>query len=146
MEIPKQWFIDHGFLSEDMTFQCLQCGKIFKANVPLVDHGTTYGQYFMCWCRAWTYHCNGYAIELHSGEQGFTLDELQEMREAIIKANNKKELRHADFAPVKHGHWIYDHWCEFKCSECGAYSNSKPYKGKENYCPNCGCKMDGEAK
>lgn len=44
----------------------------------------------------------------------------------------------------KHGQWVYDHWCEFKCSECGEYSNSKPYKGKEKYCPNCGAKMDGD--
>ena len=49
-----------------------------------------------------------------------------------------------DVAPVRHGKWIYDNWCEFKCSECGEYSNSKPYKGKENFCPNCGAKMDGK--
>ena len=49
----------------------------------------------------------------------------------------------ADVAPVRHGRWIYDHWCEFKCSVCGEFSNSKPYRGKENYCPNCGAKMDG---
>ena len=39
------------------------------------------------------------------------------------------------------GEWVYDHWCEFKCSVCGEFSNSKPYKGKENYCSNCGAKM-----
>ena len=42
------------------------------------------------------------------------------------------------------GEWVYDHWCEFKCSVCGEFSNSKPYKGKENYCPNCGANMDGD--
>ena len=52
----------------------------------------------------------------------------------------------ADVAPVRHGRWIYDHWCEFKCSVCGEFSNSKPYRGKENYCPNCGAKMDGGDK
>lgn len=36
--------------------------------------------------------------------------------------------------------WVYDHWCEFKCSNCGAYSISTP-KGKEPYCYNCGAKM-----
>lgn len=50
----------------------------------------------------------------------------------------------ANVAPVLHGHWVYDHWCEFKCSECGEPSNSKPYKGKENFCPNCGAKMGGD--
>ena len=42
--------------------------------------------------------------------------------------------------PVRHGHWVYDHWCEFKCSECGEPSNSKPYTGKEIFCPHCGAK------
>ena len=54
------------------------------------------------------------------------------------------EMPAIDVAPARHGKWIYDHWCEFKCSECGEYSNSKPYKGKENFCPNCGAKMDGD--
>lgn len=49
----------------------------------------------------------------------------------------------SDVEPVRHGYWVYDHWCEFKCSDCGEPSNSKPYKGKENFCPNCGAKMDG---
>ena len=39
------------------------------------------------------------------------------------------------------GEWVYNHWCEFKCSVCGGFSSSKPYKGKENYCSNCGAKM-----
>lgn len=39
------------------------------------------------------------------------------------------------------GEWVYDHWCEFKCSICGEFSNSNPYKGTENYCSNCGAKM-----
>lgn len=47
------------------------------------------------------------------------------------------------YEPVIHGEWIYDHWCEFKCSNCGHWSNSQPYKGREKYCPNCGAKMKG---
>ena len=39
------------------------------------------------------------------------------------------------------GEWVYDHWCEFRCSMCGEFSISKPCKGKENYCSNCGAKM-----
>lgn len=41
------------------------------------------------------------------------------------------------------GKWEYDHWCEFKCSNCGAWSRSEPYRGRENYCPNCGADMRG---
>ena len=51
-------------------------------------------------------------------------------------------LPRADVVEVVHGQWVYDHWCEFKCSNCGHWSDSKPYKGKENYCPNCGAKME----
>ena len=42
---------------------------------------------------------------------------------------------------VKEAEWVYDHWCEFKCSNCGNWSDSKPYKGKEKYCPECGKRM-----
>lgn len=48
----------------------------------------------------------------------------------------------ADVVAVRHGEWVYDHWCEFSCSECGHFSKTEP-RGKENYCPNCGAKMDG---
>lgn len=53
-------------------------------------------------------------------------------------------LPRVDAREMVRGQWIYDHWCEFKCSVCGEFSKSKPYKGKENYCPNCGAKMDLE--
>lgn len=54
----------------------------------------------------------------------------------------KKFKNKDDMQKVKHGKWVYDHWCEFKCSKCGHLSNSSPYKGQENFCPNCGAKMD----
>ena len=50
----------------------------------------------------------------------------------------------ADVAPVVHGHWIRqdESFTRFKCSnpECGIENCS----GFENYCPNCGAKMDRE--
>lgn len=46
-----------------------------------------------------------------------------------------------DVELVRHGWWVYDHWCEFKCSCCGHFSSTNP-RGKEKYCPNCGAKMD----
>ena len=48
-----------------------------------------------------------------------------------------------DVELVRHGWWVYDHWCEFKCSCCGHFSSTNP-RGMEKYCPNCGAKM-GEA-
>ena len=51
----------------------------------------------------------------------------------------------ADVEELKHGEWVYDHWCEFKCSICGHWSQTEP-RARENYCPNCGAKMDGGKK
>ena len=49
-----------------------------------------------------------------------------------------------DVAPVVRGHWTRqdESFTRFKCSnpECGIENCS----GFENYCPNCGAKMDGE--
>ena len=50
----------------------------------------------------------------------------------------------ADVREVKRGKWIYDSWCKFRCSECRALSKSEP-AGRENFCPNCGADMRGEA-
>ena len=53
----------------------------------------------------------------------------------------------ADVAPVRHGRWLnckpYNpEFNGYECSECGAkYQGFSP----DNYCPNCGAKMDGEA-
>ena len=75
------------------------------------------------------------------------LVELLEDNEFIIRACGCEYEEAADLL-IAHGvtvqecgEWVYDHWCEFKCSVCGEFSNSKPYKGKENYCSNCGAKM-----
>lgn len=61
-----------------------------------------------------------------------------------LKYIDALEAKLAESESVCHGYWVYDHWCEFKCSECGEPSNSKPYKGKENFCPKCGARMDGK--
>lgn len=57
-----------------------------------------------------------------------------------------KEFPAADIQPVKHGRWIWDNSPEFgnpygsyKCSECNERQSFK-----ENYCPNCGAKMDDD--
>ncbi len=47
----------------------------------------------------------------------------------------------ADVAPVVHGRWVGSAY-DFCCSACGVYQNF--YTGRQNYCPNCGARMDGE--
>ena len=59
--------------------------------------------------------------------------------EAIIEY--AENLPIADVEEVKHGKWVYHHWCEFRCSICGHWSKTEP-RGEENFCPNCGAKMD----
>lgn len=48
----------------------------------------------------------------------------------------------ADAEPVRHARWIAqdDTFTRFMCSDCKA----KNYDGSDNYCPNCGAKMDGD--
>lgn len=47
----------------------------------------------------------------------------------------------ADVAPVRHGRYITNDMGDSSCSECG----ERYLDVTQNYCPNCGAKMDGEA-
>ena len=57
------------------------------------------------------------------------------------------EIPAADVAPVVHGQWEKQSGL-YSCSECG---KTRPYDVQAdaieywacNYCPNCGCRMDG---
>ena len=47
----------------------------------------------------------------------------------------------------KHGHWLFyeepDGYYHSECSECGQWCDEDVFlKGKWNYCPNCGAKME----
>ena len=58
----------------------------------------------------------------------------------------------ADVAEVVHGRWVllgknehdYETSVEEKCSLCGRYVYRYDTELQDNYCPNCGCKMDKE--
>ena len=57
------------------------------------------------------------------------------------------EKKSADVVRVKHGRWISDDRdVLFSCSECGTQiSTSWDYDHLQwNFCPHCGCKMDGK--
>ena len=59
------------------------------------------------------------------------------------KCDRRKHLEEdaADVAPVRHGRWLYvdtDTEQFFLCNRC----KKKEY-WESNYCPNCGCRMDG---
>lgn len=57
----------------------------------------------------------------------------------------------ADVAPVRHGRWMdvpYSYFGvkRYECSECygDTFWNGRYITTKDNYCPNCGAKMDLE--
>ena len=54
----------------------------------------------------------------------------------------------ADVAPVLHGKWKYkEEWGRLVtnyCSICGQSLTTVYGKGKMNFCPNCGAKMDAK--
>ena len=60
-----------------------------------------------------------------------------------------EDMPAADVAPVRHGRWI-DKGEYAVCTECGVWSGTQ-YDGVEpiplmtQFCPNCGCRMDGGA-
>lgn len=44
--------------------------------------------------------------------------------------------------PTKHGRWINEPNCWYRCSICGEHYPSISGDMKYNYCPNCGARMD----
>ena len=60
----------------------------------------------------------------------------------------------ADVETVVHGEWIlvgtnehdYETSVEEKCSLCGRYVYRYDTQPQDNFCPNCGAKMDKEAQ
>ena len=57
--------------------------------------------------------------------------------------NRVRELPAADVQPVKRGRWVWDSnapyrdYGAYKCSNCGSHIDFE-----ENYCYNCGAKME----
>ena len=82
-------------------------------------------------------------------------DDPSDEKAAITIATAKKLIRNivsrapaSDVAPIRHGRWI-DAYPDIEpnpmfmhgiCSECGFEQGISKYL---NYCPNCGCRMDG---
>lgn len=65
------------------------------------------------------------------------------------RLSHKNAFPSADVAPVVHGRWIYIRkYGEYECSVChGIDTDCSDYYSshvvtEQNYCPNCGAKMD----
>ncbi len=73
-----------------------------------------------------------------------------EMRDVIKRIDNAPTV---DAVPVVHGRWIDVPWTyigakRYMCDQCSddEYWKKRIVNIKENYCPNCGARMDGERK
>ena len=53
--------------------------------------------------------------------------------------NDFMKIEPADVAPVRHGHWKKEYG-HYKCLLCNGFDDFA-----DNYCPNCGARMDGES-
>ena len=62
-----------------------------------------------------------------------------------VDANEIMRFPRVDAEPVRHGRWEYVGGNLYRCSICheGMADDDNILTGKENYCPNCGAKMDG---
>ena len=60
--------------------------------------------------------------------------------DADVVISDIKGMKAADVAPVRHGRWKRYGKNLGECSECGEVVSAR-----NNYCPNCGAKMDGDA-
>lgn len=86
---------------------------------------------------------------------GFDKDDCFKLSDEFRKRWLKSvDLPSVEVAPVKRGKWMHDNRKHIRCSECG---NELPiqavifrgetvyeYGGENNYCPNCGAKMESE--
>ena len=69
-------------------------------------------------------------------------DECDEREESIEE--RIEQLPSADVQPVRHGRWIEEPNCMYRCSSCGNhYPSIKGYMDY-CYCPSCGALMNGE--
>ena len=71
-----------------------------------------------------------------------SLDTFEFRMAAIGAANELRKMPSMCFAPVRHGRWVVidaEEPRRYGCSECKRLSWYM-----ENYCGNCGARMDGE--
>lgn len=68
-------------------------------------------------------------------------------KKGVLMAISKlKEAPAADVVEVRHGEWVYNRGQAFgePCYFCSLCIDGGSDNGRDNYCPNCGAKMDGK--
>ena len=85
-------------------------------------------------------------------KHAIALNNPHELGENVVPVSDVEAAPAADVARVVHGEWIllgknehdYETSVEEKCSLCGRYVYRYDTELQDNYCPNCGAKMDKE--
>ena len=85
-------------------------------------------------------------------KHAIALNNPHELGENVVPVSDIEAAPAADVAEVVHGRWIllgknehdYETSVEEKCSLCGRYVYRYDTELQDNYCPNCGAKMDKE--
>ena len=87
-------------------------------------------------------------------KHAISLNNPHELGENVVPVSDIEAAPAADVAPVAHGEWIlvgtnehdYETSVEEKCSLCGRYVYRYDTQPQDNYCPNCGAKMDAKSE
>lgn len=100
-------------------------------------------------------------IERENLLKRFNIDDMMNVNGTLISLREAREtisnFPAADVAPVRHGRWEEADWVEpdykgfelirapkaaWRCSRC-CHCFKKKLLWKDDYCPNCGARMDG---
>jgi DNA-directed RNA polymerase subunit RPC12/RpoP len=85
-------------------------------------------------------------------KHAIALNNPHELGENVVPVSDIEAAPAADVQPVVHGWWVeigrnshdYETSIEEKCSLCGRYVYRYDTQPQDNYCPNCGARMDVE--
>ena len=87
------------------------------------------------------------ALPRHKQLEAFGNGQYEDVE--IVYGNDIDNASTIEAEPVKHGWWVRDGIDKWRCSVCGVGDNYAyawsvgGAKLQDNYCPNCGAKMEG---
>ena len=87
------------------------------------------------------------ALQRHKQLEAFGNGQYEDVE--VVYGNDIDNAPTIEAEPVKHGWWVRDGIDKWRCSVCGVGDNyayawdGGGAKLQDNYCPNCGAKMEG---
>ena len=138
-----------GERCDDAVLPCPFCGS---KNIAYGKYEHTAGRRYAIVCMNCMAQIDPGWAQSWGAVQGMWNHRAQPANEPLTR-DCVEEAPAADVAQVVHGRWIllgknehdYETSVEEKCSLCGRYVYRYDTELQDNYCPNCGAKMDDEA-